>query len=68
METLGGTDRRRSEMLNTPDVIDQVTAHCVELVVLFTNGAKQLNPPPNFIILIEPIRFGRTQQAVESWT
>ena len=26
-------------------VIDQVTVHCVELVVLFTNGTKQLAQP-----------------------
>ncbi len=46
-------------------VIDQVTAYCVELVVLFTNGTKQIGPPTILAVLFEPIRFGRTDRAFE---
>ncbi len=42
-------------------VIDQVTVHCEELVVLFTNGAKQIAPPTILAVLFEPIRFGRAR-------
>ena len=47
-------------------VIDQVTAPCEELVVLFTNGAKQIDPSQKLIVLVEAVRFGGTDGAIEN--
>ena len=64
VEKLAEKDGRQWTTLNPLDVFDQVVANGVPLVVLFTNGTKQFNPPPKLIVPVEPVRFGRTDWAV----